>query len=131
MSLDVQVIVITVLSMLLYSYDVTSDIVLAVAYSKEDNHTLEYVLTTGYIVVPNVLCNAICAYYIYLESSSLSASVVFQMIFTFPFLLGLLVRYVPIFSMNGKVITGKHIKIAVLVVHKPPMQLINPGHGTK
>ena len=95
MSLDKGLIAVTLFSMLLYIYDVGSDIALAIAYSKEDNHTVEFGITTAYIVAPAVIYNAICAYFIRVESSSLDSYALCQIICTFPLLLGPLVMYVP------------------------------------
>ena len=89
---------ITILSMVLFVYDVASDIALAVAYSNEDNHTVEFGLTIGYIVVPAIIYNSFCALIIYLNSSSLkSPKVLIQLFFTFPLLLGPLVMNVQFF----------------------------------
>ncbi|KAK3087913.1 hypothetical protein FSP39_012385 [Pinctada imbricata] len=87
-------VLVSVVSFLLYSYDFISDILLAVAYSREGNRTLEFGLTTAYVVAPTVLCNAICAYFIRLEISAWTVGAILQLVFTFPLMLGPLVRHV-------------------------------------
>ncbi|KAK3087141.1 hypothetical protein FSP39_002260 [Pinctada imbricata] len=89
----VRLILVSLFATALYGYDVISDVLLAVAYSREANHTMEFGLTTAYIVAPTILCNAICAYFIRVETSAWTTEAFFQLILTFPFLLGPLVRH--------------------------------------